>query len=103
MTLSRAQRSLLGFVAAFGFFGPNGVFLYYAFAKRPEFIAMHHEPLFLAFFVEAFVVMFLIAGLLAHKPLGKWTWKSFIVLSLLGGIGFSIPAIILLNSDGTNS
>ena len=103
MTLTRAQRSLLGFVATASLVGPNGVFLYYAFAKRPEFLAMHHEPLFLAFLVEAFVVMFLVAGLLAHKPLGRWTWKSFLVLSMLGGIGFSIPAIILLNAEPAES
>jgi len=95
--LSPSHRSVLGAVALFGLLGPNGVFLYYALLRPDEFWGALSNPVTLAFLTEAFVVMILLAVFLHVRPMGPWGWKSFVVMSLLGGLGFSIPALVLLN------
>jgi hypothetical protein len=42
--------------------------------------------------------MVLLAVYFAGRPLGRHRWPTFVVLSLLGGLGFSIPAFVLMNS-----
>lgn len=98
MNLSPGQRFALGLVALFGLVGPNGVFLYYAFCRWPELVAALRHPVAMALLVEAFVVLALLAVYFAKRPLGRWSWKTFVVLSLVGGLGFGIPAFVLLNS-----
>lgn len=103
MTLSSTQRTGLGLVTLFGLLGPNGVFLYYALFRWPELIAAMRHPVTLAFVVEAFLVMALLAVFFASRPIGRWGWKTFVVLSLVGGLGFGIPAFVLINSPGPRS
>ena len=98
MHFSTNQRRLLGVTALVGLLGPNGVFLYYAFTRWSELVAAMGHPVTLAFIAEAMLVLLLFAILLAVKPIGPWGWKTFVVLSLVGGLGFGIPAILLLNS-----
>ncbi|MEP6963256.1 MAG: hypothetical protein ABI995_14340 [Acidobacteriota bacterium] len=98
MTLSAPQRLCLHAVALFGLLGPNGVFLYFAISRRQQFLAAMQNPITLAFLVEAFVVMGLLAVFLSWRPLGPWGWKSFLALSLIGGLGFSVPMIVTLNA-----
>jgi hypothetical protein len=99
MTLSRAERLALWAVALVGLLGPNGVFVYFAVFRRAEFVAAMAHPVTLAFVAEAFLVMGLLAVLLARRPLGRWGWMSFVAFSLVGGLGFSIPAIVALNAS----
>ena len=98
MHFTASQRLLLRVTALIGLLGPNGVFLYYAFFRWSELVAALRHPVTLAFVAEAMLVLVLLAILLAAKPLGRWGWKSFVILSLVGGLGFGIPAILLLNS-----
>lgn len=98
MKLQPAQKLLLSLVALFGLLGPNGVFLYYAMFRWDEFLTAMRHPVTVAFVSEAFLVMALLAIYVARKP-WPWGWKSFIVLSLIGGLGFSIPTIVLLNAE----
>ena len=98
MTLSPHQRTALWAFALFGLLGPNGVFLYYAFFCWSDLLATLQHPVTLAFVVEAFLVMGLLAAYFAWKPLGRWGWKTFIVLSLIGGLGFAIPAFVAINA-----
>ena len=106
MKLTNGQRILLTLVALFNLLGLNGVFVYYALFHWPFFFATMQNPIALVCILEAFLVMGLLAVFIARRPLGPWGWKTFVVLSLLGGIGFGIPAIVLLNASsgiGTES
>ena len=96
--LSAPARFALGAVALFGLVGPNGVFLHWAFARHTEFRAAITHPVAAALMVEAFVMVALLALWLAKRPLGPWGWRSFVAMSLLGGLGFAAPMIVLLNS-----
>jgi hypothetical protein len=98
--LSSRARVALSLVALFGLAGPNGVFLYYLAVHWNETWATLRHPAALAFVVEAFVVMGLVAVYVAHRPLGngRFGWQSFVALSLLGGLAFSLPTFYLLNS-----
>ncbi len=82
----------------FGLLGPNGVFIYYLLLRPDDFQAAMRNPLTLAFIIEAFLVTALLAVLIARTGLGKWGWKAFIALSLIGGLGFSVPLYALLGS-----
>jgi hypothetical protein len=95
--LTPARRLALGIVALIGLFGPNGVFLYFAIFRWSDFLAGQRHPVAAAFVVEAILVTCLLAAFLAARPIGRWGWKTFIALSLAGGLLFSIPAILLLN------
>jgi hypothetical protein len=43
------------------------------------------------------MAMFLLAYRFAIKPIGKIKWYWFIVLSIVGGLGFSLPFYWWLN------
>jgi hypothetical protein len=101
MNLSPKQRLLLTLAAVFGLLGPNGVFLYYALFRRDDLLTAMRDPVTLAFVIEAFLVVALLAWYFAWRPLGRWGWKLFVVLSLVGGLGFGIPAFLLLNARTT--
>lgn len=99
MTLSSRQRSLLSAVAVLGFLGPNVILLYFALFRWEELVAALQHPITLAFVIEALVVRCLLAVFLARKPEGTRGWKLFIAMSLVGGLGFSVPALVVINSD----
>jgi len=99
MVLSPRERTVLAAVALFGFLGPNGVFVYYALFRWSELVAGLSHPVALAFVLEAGVVTMLIAACLACRPIGRWGWKTFVGLSLLGGLAFGIPVTILINAS----
>jgi hypothetical protein len=95
--LTPRQRTLLTLVALFGLLGPNGVFVYYALFRWNDLLAGLRHPVALAFLIEAMVVMVFLAALIALRPIGRWGWKTFLALSLIGGLAFSIPAFILMS------
>jgi hypothetical protein len=98
MPLSPRQRTVLAIVALLSFVGTNGVFLYYLLFRTHELIRALMHPAALVFEVDVLVVLVLLATWFAMRPLGRWSWRTFVGLSLLGGLGFSIPAFVLLNS-----
>lgn len=98
MNLTSRQRIVLGIVAVLSLVGTNGVFLYYLLVRPRELWAGLMHPAALVFEIDVLVVLVLLAWYFALRPLGRWGWKSFVALSLLGGLGFSIPAFVLLNS-----
>src|SRR5690349_7279832 len=84
-------------IALFGLLIPNGLFIYwlfYEFGSVQEVLSNH---LALGFMIDAFLAVGLLAYLFAHRPPGpvKWTW--FVVLSIVGGLGFSIPMYLWIN------
>lgn len=84
-------------VAIFGLLVPNGIFIYWLLNDFNSISDITNNGLALAFIIEAFAVMFFMAYWFAKNPPGKVKWYWFIVLSLIGGIGFSIPMFWWLN------
>jgi hypothetical protein len=98
LVLPAAARAVLLAIAALSFLGLNGVFCYYAFFRWPDFLAAFQQPITTALMVEAFLVTGLLAFFVARHTSGRWGWKGFVALSLLGGLGFSIPVYLLIHS-----
>ena len=96
--LTDRQRIALMVVAILSFVVTNGVFLYWLIFRSRELVAGLLHPAALVFEIDVVVVLALLAFYFARNPLGKWSWRTFVGLSLLGGLGFSIPAFVLLNS-----
>lgn len=88
-------------MALFGLFVPNGIFIYWLLTEFRGLEDVINNKLALAFIIEAFAVMFMLAFYFARRPeTVKWYW--FIVFSLIGGIGFAIPFYYWLNKDSKN-
>jgi hypothetical protein len=84
-------------IALFGLLVPNGIFVYWLFMEFNGISEVLQNKLALAFMIEAFLVMFLMAYYFSKNPLGNVKWYWFIVFSLIGGLGFGIPFYYWLN------
>ena len=84
-------------IALFGLLVPNGLFLYWLFYEYDGLANVIQNKLAVAFILDAFLSLGLIAYYLARSPIGRIKWYWFVVLSLLGGLGFSIPFYWWLN------
>jgi hypothetical protein len=92
---SARERFWLWTVALVGFAGLNGVFLW-AMLTRPEtMLSALQNPVAAAFIVEAFVLVGVLAYLLARWKVSQVHWGWFILLSLIGGIAFALPVVLL--------
>lgn len=95
--MKSTQKIILLSIAAFGLFVPNGMFLYYVFVQFSSLSDVFNDLLALGFIIDAFMATALLAWWFAKNPLGIYSWKMFVVLSLIGGLGFSIPLFYYLN------
>jgi hypothetical protein len=93
----RPPRWMLG-VAMFGLLVPNGLFLYWLFFEQPTVSAVVGDHLALAFMIDAALILVVFAGHVATAPGYTVGWGWFVVLSVVGGIGFSIPVYLWLNA-----
>ena len=84
-------------IAAFGLIVPNGMFIYSLTHDYPSIGAALADKLALSLLIDAFMATGLLAFLFAHRPVGPIRWPWFVVLSLIGGLGFSIPFYLWLN------
>ena len=84
-------------IALFGLIVPNGIFIYWLFNEFHGIGEALQNKLAVAFIIDAFLAMFLIAYFFARYPIGKIKWYWFIVLSVIGGLGFSLPFYWWLN------
>jgi len=93
----RPYRPLLWGLSVVGFFGINGVFLYYALLHPTAMVSALQNPISAAFIVEALLMTAVFAWIVwltgAEKPGYLW----FIVLSVVGSLAFSVPAFLLLH------
>ena len=85
-------------IALFGLLVPNGIFIYWLFTEFGGIGDFFSNRLALAFIIDAVMAMLLLAYFFAKNPIGNVKWYWFIVLSLIGGLGFSIPFYYWLNS-----
>ena len=93
---------LLLIIALFGLIVPNGIFIYWLFTEFNGAAEVVSNKLAIAFIIDAFMAMFLLAYWFAINPIGKIKWYWFIILSIIGGLGFSIPFYWWLNKRGEN-
>ncbi|HSL83373.1 MAG TPA: hypothetical protein VLF66_11400 [Thermoanaerobaculia bacterium] len=89
-------------LAFIGLVGPNGLFLYWLFYEYPGVSAVLENHLAVAFMIDAFMALGLLSYVFATRPIGRVRWPWFVVLSLVGGLGFSIPFYIWLNRRPAN-
>ena len=87
-------------IALFCLFVPNGLFIYWLFTEFQSVGDVVNNRLALAFIIDAFVVMFLLAYWFSKNPPGKIKWYWFIVFSVVGGLGFGLPFYYWLNRRG---
>ena len=84
-------------VALIGFIVPNGLFVYWFFFEFNTLQAIAGNKLALAFMIDAFMAVALLAVYFARHPIGRVRWPWFVLLSLAGGLGFSLPLYYWLN------
>lgn len=84
-------------VSMFGFVIPNGIFVYWLLREWAGFAAIFANHLAVAFILDAFAAMLLLAWSFGKRPIGPLRWPWFVVLSLLGGLWFSLPMYWWLN------
>ena len=93
--LQSSERMVLRVIAILGALGLNGVFLYVLLARPELWRAALQDPIAWVLMIEALLVTGVFGWWLARKkrqrPGGLW----FVVLSLLGGLAFSLPFVIL--------
>jgi hypothetical protein len=95
--MTTKQRYILLSIAAFGLVVPNGMFFYYLFVQFSSVSGVLNDLLAVGFIIDAFMATGLIAWWFAHNPIGRYSWKIFVLLSFLGGLGFSLPFFWYLN------
>lgn len=95
--MTALHRSLLLGTALFGLLIPNGMFFYYIFVEFTSVGDVLTNWLALGFIIDAFMATALLALWFAYRPLGRYSWKAFVLLSLAGGLGFSLPFFYYLN------
>lgn len=84
-------------VALFGLTVPNGLFIYWLFAEFDGVAAVMGNHLAVAFMLDALLAVVLLAVYFARRPIGRVGWGWFVVLSFVGGLGFSLPFYWWLN------
>lgn len=96
--MTRLQKMVLLSLSAFGLFIPNGMFFYYLLNQFHTLNEVMNDHLALGFIIDAFMATGVLAWFFAKHPIGRYSWKLFVVLSLVGGLGFSIPLFYYLNT-----
>jgi hypothetical protein len=93
---------ILILVSLFGLIVPNGLFLYWLFVEFDGLRAVFENRLALAFIIDAVITLVLVAVYFAKRPIGRVSWQTFVLLSLIGGLGFSLPLYWWLNTRSGN-
>ncbi len=93
---------ILLLIALFGLVVPNGFFLYWLLYEYDGLASVARNNLALAFMMDAFLAMVLLAYYFARKPIGRVKWYWFVVLSIVGGLVFSLPLYWWLNKRDTD-
>ena len=87
-------------IALFGLLVPNGLFVDRAFAEFNGLQPVLQDKLALAFILDALLALVVLCVFFAQHPIGRVRWPWFVVLSLAGGLGFSLPFYYWLNARG---
>ena len=90
------ERLVLMLIAAVGLIALNGVFIYGVLFHAELITNAIKNPIACAFVVEAFVLMGVLAYLLAKWGVSRVHWGWFVVLSVAGGLAFALPVVLLI-------
>jgi hypothetical protein len=85
-------------VALFGFLVPNGFFLYWLVNEFLGVRPIVADHLAMGFILDAFMAMIILAVYFARHPIGPVRWPVFVILSIVGGLGFSLPFYWWINT-----
>ncbi|HVT41170.1 MAG TPA: hypothetical protein VHE78_19190 [Gemmatimonadaceae bacterium] len=83
--------------ALIGLVVPNGFFVYWLMFEFHGLGPVLHDNLALGFILDVLLALIILSVYFARRPIGHVTWHSFVLLSLLGGLGFSLPLYYWLN------
>lgn len=83
--------------ALLGFVVPNGFFLYWLLFDFQGLGPVLQDRLALGFILDVALALVLLSVYFARHPIGPVRWPWFVVLSFLGGLGFSLPLYYWLN------
>jgi hypothetical protein len=100
MAYSRVERVWLTGLAIFGFVALNGAFAYGILFEPQAMTVALSNPIAAAFIVEALILVALLAYLFDRWGVSRLHWSWFVLLSLLGGLAFSIPVALLVSDRG---
>jgi hypothetical protein len=100
---NEANNMWLIIIALFGLLIPNGLFVYWTLYEFKNVSDVLTNYLAVAFMLDAALAVGLLSYLFAIRPLGPVRWPWFILFSILGGLGFSIPFYIWLNQRAQRS
>lgn len=95
-TFSARERAAVAGLALASLLIPNGIFVWYIFCHPDVVRAAFTNPVSAVFIAEAFILMILFAWLLKRVAVRQPTGFQFVILSLIGSLGFSVPVTLLL-------
>ena len=84
-------------IALFGLVVPNGFFVYWVVFEFNGLGPVLQDKLALGFILDVLLALILLSVYFARHPLGPVKWYWFVVLSFVGGLGFSLPLYYWLN------
>ncbi|HJU75763.1 MAG TPA: hypothetical protein VJ717_18610 [Gemmatimonadaceae bacterium] len=88
---------LLLLTALVGLLVPNGFFLYWLFFEFNGFGPVLQNKLALGFILDVLLTLIVLTVYFARHPIGPVRWYWFVLLSFLGGLGFSLPLYYWMN------
>ena len=91
------SKTVLFLFSATGLLVVNNLFLYWWFFEFDLNLFLSNT-IGVALFIEAFLLMLLLAYYFKHYPIGKYKWYWLIILSLLGSLLFALPLYYWLNT-----
>jgi hypothetical protein len=84
-------------IALFGLLVPNGLFVVWLTREYQGLGPVLADKLALGFILDALMALALLSAYFARRPIGAVRWYWFTLLSLIGGLGFSLPFYYWLN------
>ncbi|MGB2713253.1 MAG: hypothetical protein WBC51_03680 [Vicinamibacterales bacterium] len=84
-------------VALFGLIVPNGFFVYWLLFEFRGLGPVIEDRLALGFILDVALALVVLSVYFARHPIGPLKWYWFVVLSFIGGLGFSLPMYYWLN------
>ena len=88
-------------VAVIGFVVPNGFFVYWLLTEFNGLGPVLQDNLALGFILDVLLALVILSVYFARHPIGAVKWYWFVVLSFIGGLGFSLPLYYWLNRRRT--
>ena len=84
-------------VALFGLVVPNSFLVYWLLFEFHSLSQILDDRLALGFILDVAVALIILSVYFARHPIGPVKWYWFVLLSLIGGLGFSLPFYYWLN------